>query len=1451
MEKFNINRFTTHFLSEAKRPMLTLTAGVIAFILLLVLLYSLLTDNDNQESAAQLSLPEGKTSVQKSGQFNEAYSQAINTDNDQNLQHAQQDPNGVAIPFVLNETQQQREPTNQTVSTCGCTVNETQLLSLLQKYGLNLNTKPVVQQLGSSDLYINHARQIVDKNNQPHLFNEDKVIIDSNGLLTHEDSQPILLDDRPLYLSNQGQIIDENTQQVPLRGQLQSSTGIIILSDGRYAFRPKNMTRQGQTDIYITRSGQLATVDGRPIRHAGNVVFKNAEDELVNLNHAPIRHENKTVLQNRQGYLVDLQGDVFVTPGILFSYTGILIDNYGQLANPLINMQQIGQSDLFLDEQSRLLDRFTEQVTHFNQSVRVGVGSQLFLGNTLLNNHQGFPINIDENGRLSADVGQGGIRSGWLLNSEQVAFDRLGQLTSRPGKLTQKASSSVYLTSDGLLTDQNARPLRYSLKHLFLDFSDLLPNGAIGLQTHDSQPVFDLSANKLYLSEEGAFVTQNNEAAQLGTLVTSQDQVVMQSNGTWVGQQNATHPLLDSENRPIFFNGKQVKVDASGQLVDENNQPLFDPKTGSPLFLTSSGVVVDEDNNPVDSSLFTTKQDVASAGNIQTLKPMIDKQGAQLLFNGKPIYQQNGKLVYADGIEVKDEEGLALKLENGRIVNSAGEPHGALNAQLATTTLRPLTQGGEQVTVNGKPAFLDKDGRIVDSAGVPITDLQGKVLRLNQNNEIETLDKTTPEGLNIVSASGEVLDLTGFDTPSAPTDNQQIPDQLLVNGQPVTFQGEAVYSNGQGQLFDAKGRPILSENGEPVFLKNGKLTDRLGKLVKVPGLEVTQSPSSRRFRTSSNDSTSATGITHTTDGFLIDKHGRPISYKGQTVKLDSKGNLVKPNGQSLVTSAGEAIQLNEQGELVTQSGNLLTESLLKDGNGAFLYGAGDTAATRIKQLGDSDLYLTEDGFVTDQDGRPILYQGEAVKVDPQTGALITQSGRSLRDATGARVYLTEDGQLVNDKLEAVSKLDVATTDGIAIIQNGKKVTASETTKTLGNSGVLIAENGLIIDEQGRPLTVDNEFVYQDEQGRLVTSSLRPVRFNGQRLALNNEGQLTGTDGSLVSHDGQPLALSELTTPLTPSLNIDTKRAVVARAAPVVPVVQPQTNTTPSREQRNESNQAGSASPKLNVNSQNQTGKGWIPLSTASVEEKQRFSQRYNQLYTQMSAQVTAFSADSQPVSTSFSQVLVDPKEPIKTQNSPSDNEVSTDTQAMDPPALAKAGDSLYAVTTLNFNSDLNSQLEVRIVGLPTKHPLFNAVAYANVEVRYDNAVFQFTRVCPRTLPCRAIQGIGLNAQTASAEVASHVDTHFWYRVGGLFTASFIKGVGEGIQQTGERTESFTQPTSRVSTTGLDTSDVIITGLGEVGEAFIPTFSQRANRPATVYVPYGEELVIRLLNDLSP
>ena len=137
-----------------------------------------------------------------------------------------------------------------------------------------------------------------------------------------------------------------------------------------------------------------------------------------------------------------------------------------------------------------------------------------------------------------------------------------------------------------------------------------------------------------------------------------------------------------------------------------------------------------------------------------------------------------------------------------------------------------------------------------------------------------------------------------------------------------------------------------------------------------------------------------------------------------------------------------------------------------------------------------------------------------------------------------------------------------------------------------------------------------------------------------------------------------------------------------------------------------------------------------------------------------------------------------------------------------------------------MDTDFNDELEVELHMADPDNPLHLAKAYAQVELRYDNAVLAFKRFCPVDIPCFTSNAIGLDPVTASAGLGVEVDTHFWYRFGGVFLASFAKGIGEGVENSQDRTEQTdivagsTESTTIIS--GLSATDVLLQGVGAAG-----------------------------------
>ena len=1130
MNKDTINKFTTKFTSESRRPIITLIAIVVVICAVIIFVIASLSKSEEETSGSfNVTVNSSKAAIDPN--LSSSHQDAIRDKNKNQYETAKQTQGGVAIPFVL-EGQRRSTNDNQNINvqTCGCTMSDEQFAKMLARAGVNnAGGNSFVEQIGNSDIFITADRYLADSNGIKLKFNANNVKLGEKGLLVDQIGNPVLLNsDEAVYLSNDGSIIDSQTNAVPLRGTLINADGVIILGNGKYAFRPGNMAVEGRSDVYVTAESQLVTVDGKGIRHAGNFVFRNLERELVNYLTVPLRWQDTIVSQNRQGHMVDLQGDVFKTPGILFSYDGTLIDNYGKLTAQLISLKRLGESDLYVDDESVLRDRFSGEVLNYGDPLRIGVGDQLFVKSGFALNHQQAKVRISTNGQLQVDVGQGSVRSGWAKNSQNVSLDRFGHLLSRQGKLTQRGESIVFLSADGYLADKDGKSIRYAKKDMFLDFNAYLDGGLVGLSTYDGIPVQDINAQRVYLNEAGAFVTRNGQLAQIGVSITDSNLSVVKSDGTLINASGAQQQLLSSNGLPIYFEGKEVFIGDNNQLFDEDGNPIVS-RDGSALFLNDNGFIVDDNNNVVETSKFVTSSGVSiDNGTFTSMEPLTDVMGNPVLFNGKRVFKKGAKLFYADGTEVVDLDGSPLSVsQNGTVISDNGKVN-----QKLTSLLKTGATFGELVSVNGKPikyngrnVYRRADGSLVDQNGNLILTKDGKPIKMDVSGRVTDASGRTITEKLFTNSNGQSIGNTSFDAPGTLS-------EVTFGGKPLFYNGRQVYRRADGTIVDAQNIPIINANGKGIkvdengqlkdtdgnMLKTSMFTDRKGALVENNLIDAPQSAFKR-----------------------VLSNGEPIFFNGKEVYRRKDGVLVDENGKVLTTSNGKVIKLTSNGQITDEDGNVIGEPLFKTKTGEKV----------TNESIDSPVYgstpLSLNGNPLFLDGQQIWKRADGVLVDRYGKPLTDKNGKRLRLDVDGKI-VTEDGKtpiglLVKDskgntvdlnKTNNIESFKAVTVDGKPLYFNGKQVfrradgklvdAAGNLVKTKSGKSVSLSINGELIDSSGNVVT---EALLQDKEGNEVNSRLidspdfnaTPLTANGKGVYYNGKKVWRTAGGKLVDANG--------------------------------------------------------------------------------------------------------------------------------------------------------------------------------------------------------------------------------------------------------------------------------------------------------------------------------------------
>lgn len=1532
------NKYTNALLAPSNRPFLFVGGAVVLAVIVASIIFSVVTADDDEGANAPLQATPADSPVDVGAEKSDAYVEAVEEKNKKNYDAATKTKNGVHIPFVIDGKKPEPVGGNDAnVATCGCTMSDEEFHARLSRAGVEFDSaNDLITQIGESDIYVAADRYLVSKDKQKLKFHGQDIKLADSGNIVWSDNQAVELQNvGELFLSVDGELIDSETQLIPMRGQLLTHDGIVYLANGKHAYRPGNMAQVHSTDIYLTSESQLVTVDARPIRHSGNFVFRNREREITDSRGVPARWEDAVVFQSNIGHLVNNKGKLFDKPGILFSYNGIMIDNQGMLTKPLINLRRFGESDLLLDDSGNLKDRFSGDVTNYGEPVELGIGQRLLSGSSDVLNHKKAPVLLEDDGRLSVDIGKGSVQSGLLKNSNGVAYDRNGHLLSRPGKLTQKATSDVFIASDGLLASNEGKPLLFNGKDMFLDFNSYLPGNLIGLRTYDSVVVTDKQGNKLYLNELGQFVTEDNELAQVDVSITSSDGVVVAPTGELMIDKNARKPVLTKNGEQLLYNGKPVFEGPNGQLFDAQGNPILD-ENGGPLRLNEQGFIVDENGELSYMDGFTTKNGKVDTAkhSFDTIKPLLGPDGKQIYRNGKPVFRKGNMLLDENGNQLRDESGSLLTIgPDGKVRNQFGVEDEQLNEQLSgkpgdmelfTANGKPVMVNGEKVyrrpdgslvnadgepvlTADGEPVYMDENGNIVDKSGQPITetlftDESGKAISndaldtpLGANELVTKNGKplthngkkvyrqpdgslvyadgkpvTTEDGEpvyldengNVVDSSGRQIEEpmfkdengntvsnTGLDTPGTPN------ELVTLNGKPLKHNGKQVYRRPDGKLVYADGSPVKDKSGRELHLDdNMQLRDGSGRKVDSPWAEGNLStvPNGGFKSVNPLGKTYESGFVKTPNGYLLDKNGKPITYKGKNVRVGEDGRIYDENGELITDSEGNPLYMNDRGEIITEDGKHLDEPIFADGEGRLLFGDGKPVTSAMKRIGESDVFITRDGKLLDKDGKPFTHNGKAIEIDPETGRLVDEDGNPLRDPRGNSLYLSDQGEFITKDGKKARGFNPVNADGVGLGSDGKLLAGSNALTKIPGTDYYKTEDGLVVDENGRPVTQNGKQFYVNDNNELVDRLGRPIRYKGQRLRLDGRGQVVGANGDSIIVDDKPVTLNDLDSLIRPNIVEDENNVT----PPALPDEQVPTEAEPQVQDETDEDSVSTSGEQ-----EPETDDGKIKLSKVDQAARARFGSR---LQSYMSAMKQTTNEYSELINPTYQPSAVTASQ--QGGANPGDNATGLESAQQTANADSAGGDNsggaiveptgttFFVVSTHAMNTDFNDRLEVELHMPFPDHPLHKAKAYAQVELVYDNAVLKFYEICPLDSQCFTIEGLGLDPATASAGMAAEVEDHFWYRFGGVFLASFGTGVADGISQSQDRTQiTDSIPGSTQTTTvveGLNYAEIALQGVGEVGRALMPSFAERVNRPVTVKIPKNTEMVLKIFGHIT-
>lgn len=157
------------------------------------------------------------------------------------------------------------------------------------------------------------------------------------------------------------------------------------------------------------------------------------------------------------------------------------------------------------------------------------------------------------------------------------------------------------------------------------------------------------------------------------------------------------------------------------------------------------------------------------------------------------------------------------------------------------------------------------------------------------------------------------------------------------------------------------------------------------------------------------------------------------------------------------------------------------------------------------------------------------------------------------------------------------------------------------------------------------------------------------------------------------------------------------------------------------------------------------------------------------------------------------------------------------------------GNVLYAQNLVAVDSDAPGTPVVTTVVVG---PMKGAKFFGSFERHGEGLVINFSRYY-KDGKNYTVSAFAVDPETARTTVASHVDTHFIERWGGLIAASFVEGLGDAVSESGRTVTDTGSGAVYSQNDKFSTADQIKIAAGEVGGRVADQLEQNFNKPPTV------------------
>lgn len=686
--------------------------------------------------------------------------------------------------------------------------------------------------------------QVISKNGGVLRIDGKEAFVSDDGYIVDADGNAILSSTgEKMYLDSKGNIVNlkgERIQNASLKlttknGLLRSSDSIerdvhrgeLIKAKKLTDSTGKAMKYRGK-DVFVDAEGRVVDSDGNVVTDSnGNVVyFDEATGNLVDISGNKIKEK---LLTDSSGRLVNDNiragaeqilskfGGVLTVDGkeAFISGDGSLVDlNGNNLLTPDGRKMFLDAAGNIVDRNGEIIDdaklKIKERPSHFKQAVSKDGGILEYRGEGVFVDDDGFivdkygnHIRSDNGERIRFDGGDLVSESGIAISDDDFSVVRLSKVTSGIREDLQQL-----LTKDGEL-------IHYNGEEVYRDKDGRLV-------TASGEPVLTEDGREVFVKDDGSLVDKYGKVID-EPLLTSKSGVVKSGDLTTspviemrrIGNSDvfvaADGSLLDSKGRAITYNGKRVRLNENGALIDEYGNIVTD-KNGIAVFMNEEGKLVDRRGRPINDSVLADGSGVLIGSNGKTVATnltqvggsdlyvtdggrLVDREGRAIKFNGQDVFRgEDGRLRYGNGQLVTDDKGRSVYLNDtgalvdkngetitgniltdsdGVIIDSKGEMlngGGKLTRIDGTDYYRSVngqvvTADGKPVIMNGKAVYVDKDGRLITPSGRGIR-YKGKELYLGGGNRLVTADGigVSDKGNQLYLGDSGIVDEDGVST---------------------------------------------------------------------------------------------------------------------------------------------------------------------------------------------------------------------------------------------------------------------------------------------------------------------------------------------------------------------------------------------------------------------------------------------------------------------------------------------------------------------------------------------------------------------------------------------------------------------------------------------------------------------------------------------------------------